>query len=98
MRILTRYVLAELLQVFFVTLAALTFFILAFGLVQTASKEGLGPLQIALLVPYVLPDALRFAVPGTMLFAAASVFGRMSSSNEITALKAAGVSPLRAAW
>jgi|694.fasta_scaffold60250_2 lipopolysaccharide export system permease protein len=98
MRILTRYVLAELLQVFFVTLAALTFFILTFGLVQTATKEGLGLVQIALLVPYVLPDALRFAVPATMLFAAASVFGRMSSGNEITALKAAGVSPLQAIW
>jgi lipopolysaccharide export system permease protein len=91
-------VLTDLLQVFLVTLAALTFFMVVVGLVQTASKEGLGPLQIALLVPYVLPDALRIAVPGTMLFAAASIFGRMSASNEITALKAAGITPLAAIW
>ncbi|MFN7814344.1 MAG: LptF/LptG family permease, partial [Planctomycetia bacterium] len=90
--------LTDLLQVFLVTLAALTFFMVVVGLVQTASKEGLGPLQIALLVPYVLPDALRIAVPGTMLFAAASIFGRMSASNEITALKAAGITPLAAIW
>ena len=32
---------------------------------------------------------MRFAVPGTILFAVASVFGRFSSSNEIIALKAA---------
>jgi lipopolysaccharide export system permease protein len=51
-----------------------------------------------MLVPYVLPDAMRFAVPGTILFAVASVFGRMSATNEITALKAAGVTPLVVIW
>jgi lipopolysaccharide export system permease protein len=49
-------------------------------------------------VPYVLPEAMRFAVPGTMLFAVASVFGRLSANNEITALKAAGVTPMAAIW
>jgi len=49
-------------------------------------------------VPYVLPEAMRFAVPGTMLFAVASVFGRMSAANEITALKAAGITPMAAIW
>jgi lipopolysaccharide export system permease protein len=46
----------------------------------------------------VLPEAMRFAVPGTMLFAVASVFGRMSASNEITALKAAGITPMAVIW
>jgi len=96
--ILTRYVLRELLQVFLVTLAALTLFMVIVGLVRESQQQGLGLVQILLLVPYVLPEAMRFAVPGTMLFAAASVFGRMSASNEITALKAAGVTPLAAIW
>jgi lipopolysaccharide export system permease protein len=98
MRILTRYVLSELLQVFLVTLAALTLFMLVVGLVKEAQQQGLGFLQIVMLVPYVIPEAMRFAVPGTMLFATASVFGRLSASNEITALKAAGISPLAAIW
>jgi len=98
MKILSRYVLSELLQVFLVALGALTLFMLVVGLVKEAQQQGLGILQIARLVPYVLPEAMRFAVPGTMLFAVASVFGRMSASNEITALKAAGISPLAAIW
>ncbi|MBL6832253.1 MAG: LptF/LptG family permease [Pirellulales bacterium] len=98
MKIVARYVLAELMQVFLVTLAALTLFMLIVGLVKEAQQQGLGPVQIAMLVPYVLPEAMRFAVPGTMLFAVASVFGRMSATNEITALKAAGVTPLVAIW
>lgn len=98
MKIISRYVLGELMQVFFVALAALTLFMLIVGLVKEAQQQGLGPVQIAMLVPYVMPEAMRFAVPGTMLFAVASVFGRMSASNEITALKAAGVTPLQAIW
>jgi lipopolysaccharide export system permease protein len=93
MKILTRYVLSELLQVFLVTLTALTLF-----MVKEAQQQGLGLLQILMLVPYVLPEAMRFAVPGTMLFAVASVFGRLSANNEITALKAAGVTPMAAIW
>jgi lipopolysaccharide export system permease protein len=98
MTIITRYVLRELLQVFLVALAALTLFMLVVGLVKEAQQQGLGLVQILLLVPYVLPEAMRFAVPGTMLFAAASVFGRMSAANEITALKAAGITPLAVIW
>ena len=98
MKIISRYVLFELLQVFLVALSALTLFMLVFGLVKEAQQQGLGMMQIAALVPYVLPEAMRFAVPGTMLFAVASVFGRMSATNEITALKAAGISPMAAMW
>jgi lipopolysaccharide export system permease protein len=98
MKIITRYVLSELLQVFLVALAALTIFMLVVGLVKEAQQQGLGMMQILALIPYVLPEAMRFAVPGTMLFAVASVFGRMSASNEITALKAAGITPMATIW
>ena len=98
MKILTRYVLSELLQVFLVTLTALTLFMLIVGLAKEAQQQGLGILQILLLIPYLLPEAMRFAVPGTMLFAVASVFGRLSAGNEITALKAAGITPMAAIW
>jgi len=98
MKIISRYVLWELLQVFLVALTALTLFMLVVGLVREAQQQGLGLVQILMLVPYVLPEAMRFAVPGTMLFAVASVFGRMSAANEVIALKAAGISPLAVIW
>lgn len=98
MKIITRYVLFDLLQVFLVALSALTLFMLVVGLVREAQQQGLGLTQIVMLVPYVLPEAMRFAVPGTMLFAVASVFGRMSAANEVTALKAAGITPLAIIW
>lgn len=98
MRILTKYVLAETIKVFLVALAGMTLLFLLVGLVKEAYQEGLGLKQIIQLIPYVLPDALRFAVPATILFAACSVFGRLSSANEIIAIKASGISPMVVLW
>ena len=39
-----------------------------------------------------------FAVPGTILFAVSIVYGRMSASNEIVALKSLGISPMVVIW
>jgi lipopolysaccharide export system permease protein len=98
MRILTRYVLAEMLKVFLVSLAGVTLLFLLGGVVKEGAQEGLGLKQIILIIPYVLPEALRFSVPAAMLFAACNVFGRLSSANEIIAIKASGISPMVLLW
>ena len=94
MRILTRYVLAEFLKVFLVTLTSLTLLMLIVFLGKEAVDQGLGLPQVLRIIPYVLPNALLFTVPGTTLFAACLVYGRLSSSNEILAVKAVGISPM----
>jgi lipopolysaccharide export system permease protein len=93
MRILTRYVLLELLKVFLVSVAGMTLLFILVGVFQQAVLHGLGAKQLIMLLPYVLPQALQFAVPATTLFAACSVFGRLASSNEVVAVKASGISP-----
>lgn len=94
MKTVPRYVIFELGKWFLVSLTALTLIIVVFGVAQEAMKRNLPPGQVLLLIPYVLPDALRMAVPATLLLSTASVFGRLSSSNEITALKSLGITPL----
>jgi len=98
MRILTRYVLVELIKVFLIALTGMTLFMVLVGVSREALSQGLGLKQVLMLIPYILPDALRFAVPGTILFAACSVYGRMASSNEVVAIKAQGISPLTILW
>jgi lipopolysaccharide export system permease protein len=71
---------------------------LVIGLVREAREQGLELAQIIQLVPYVLPDALRFTMPATILLSACMVYGRMSSANEVTALKSAGISPTTILW
>jgi lipopolysaccharide export system permease protein len=94
LRLLTRYVLFEIIKVFTITLTAMTLFMILVSIAREGYAQGLGLKQILLLLPYVLPDALRFSVPGTILFATCSVYGRMASTNEIVAIKAMGISPL----
>src|SRR5262245_38566797 len=98
MRQLTRYVLREVLLVFTITLVALTGLMVIWGAVQKAIADGLGIGQIVLLLPYLLPKALMFAVPGTILFAVTNFYGRMSGNNEIVALKSLGLSPMVVLW
>src|SRR5258708_21672896 len=98
MRLLTRYVLWELLKVFLVALTGLTLIMLVVGLFKQARDQGLGPAQVVRVIPYVLPDMLRFTIPATILFAACSVYGRMSGSNEIVAIKSLGISPMVVLW
>lgn len=98
MRRITRYVFGELLAVFLATLAAMTALMIMVGLVIEAFRQGLGPEPVLRLIPYVLPNALRFAIPGAILFAACSVYGRMSSANEVVAVKSLGISPMAVLW
>jgi lipopolysaccharide export system permease protein len=94
MRILTRYVLIELAKVFLVSLSGLTMLMIVVGLVREAAMQSLPLGQVAWLIPYILPDALRVAVPVTLLLATTSVYGRMSGANEVVAIKAMGISPM----
>ncbi len=94
MRILTRYVLFELLKVFSVSLTGLTLFLLLVFVVKEAYLQGLGLKQILLLIPYFLPQAALFAIPASILLGVCSTFGRLASGNEVVAVKASGISPM----
>jgi lipopolysaccharide export system permease protein len=98
MKILTRYVVFDLLKVFLLILTGLTLMIFV-GLVgKEAVEKGLGLGPLLRMTPYLLPQAMQFAVPGTMLLATTYVYGRMSSYNEIVAIKALGISPMAVVW
>jgi lipopolysaccharide export system permease protein len=94
----TRYILAELLKSFTLALVGLTLLLLVLGVVREAHSQGLGPAETARLLPYLLPDMLRYTLPATMLFAVSSVYGRMSNANEVVAIKALGIHPFVLLW
>ncbi|OYV85538.1 MAG: hypothetical protein B7Z73_13385, partial [Planctomycetia bacterium 21-64-5] len=98
MRLFTRYVTAELLKTFLVTLTVLTSFLIVYGLVKQARDQGLGPQQVVRIIPYILPEMLRYTIPATLLFAACTVYGRMAGSNEVVAIKSLGINPMTVLW
>jgi len=98
MRILTRYILFDLLTFFLLTLACMTAFIFLILVGREAVENGLGLTPILRMVPFMLPQAMQFAVPGAMLLATTGVYGRIASSNEIVAIKSLGISPMTMLW
>jgi lipopolysaccharide export system permease protein len=98
MRILTRYILIELGKVFLLSLVTLTGIFCIILVVDKALDQGLPPAQLLRLTPYILPDALRFSVPVTLLLATTNVYARLSGSNEMVAIKSLGIHPMAMLW
>ena len=98
MRTLTLYVMGQLAGVFLFSLLALTLLFVVGGAVREAISQSLPPAQVIRLIPYMLPEWLRYTVPITLLLATTSVYSRMSGSNEVLAIKALGISPMVILW
>jgi lipopolysaccharide export system permease protein len=95
---ITRYILAELIGWFSVFVVGLTLLMVVILVGSEAWRMNLGLMPTLRLIPFVLPTALVFAVPGTILFTVCLVYGRMSADNEVTAAKSAGISPMALVW
>ena len=95
---ITRYIATELALVFVISVSIMTMLMVMIFLIQEGTRENLTLVTIAELIPYTIPTALSFAIPGTCLFATCVVYGRMSAMNEIIAVKAQGVPPSRLIW
>ena len=91
---LHRYIFRELVKVFLLAAVALTL-VLSFGsILRPVQEYGVGPRQVVYLLGYFLPITLTFVLPMAALFAAALVYGRFASDNELDACKASGISLL----
>lgn len=94
MKLLQRYILAELVRVFSLLIVVLTVMLVFVGLFREASERGLGVVQILQIMPFVVPSLLPFTIPATLLLAVCVVYGRISGDLEVTAAKAAGISAM----
>lgn len=95
LRRFTRYIILEICKIFLVALTVFTSLIMLFGVVQQLITERLSPIAILSLIPYILPISMQYTLPASLLFAVCSVYGRISADNEVMAIKAAGVPPMR---
>src|SRR5688572_21703801 len=91
-------VLWELVKTFTLSLLAITGIMLMGGVVAEASQQGLGPAQILMVIPLLIPSTLPWTIPATTLFAICLVYGRLSADNEILAIKSAGVHLIKVIW
>jgi lipopolysaccharide export system permease protein len=94
--LLQRMIFKELLKVFLLALVALTGMLLLGGIFAEASRNGLTPSQILMIIPLLIPNFFPYTLPATTLFATSVIYGRLAHDNEILAVRAAGVNVLRA--
>src|SRR3989338_6131284 len=98
MRILRKYILKELAGPFFFSFVIFTFAMLTGNLIKLADlviNKGVDFLSICKLFFYMLPWLFTFTVPMAVLSATLLTFGRLSADNEITAMRASGISLYR---
>jgi lipopolysaccharide export system permease protein len=98
MYILTRYVVWEVLKMFLAALFGLTLMVtLGMGF-NEGLKKGLPALVMLRTMPYMLPEMLGITIPVAMLYAVSNVFGRMTGTNEVVAVKSLGINPMALVW
>lgn len=98
MRIFTFYITWELVKVFTISLVAITLIMVLFGVGRQAVEMNLGFGPVLRIIPFVLPNSLAFAIPGTVLYTVCTVYGGMSADNEVVALKSLGIPPKTIVW
>jgi lipopolysaccharide export system permease protein len=92
---LYRYLLKELFPSFLLGLAGFTFVLLTGRILQLTElfvNKGIPFSYLLKLVYYLLPSFLVLTIPMATLLSVLTTFNRLSSDNEITALKSSGVS------
>ena len=95
MKILTKYTIKEFVPPFLTSLLCLTLILLLeeiFRLTRLFVKKGVSPLYLLELLIYVLPATIVVTIPMSTLIGILIAFGRLSTDNEITAMRAHGVS------
>jgi lipopolysaccharide export system permease protein len=94
MRIISKYILKEILTPFGVTVLVFTLIFLIGNLMQLVEmivQKGVGLWDIVRLLGYTLPFLFVYIIPMAFFISILLGFLRLSSDNEVTALKASGV-------
>ena len=95
MKIINKYIFKELLTPFLFALIILLFVLITQTFVKHIDKFIGKGLSVSIMFKYILFNSgwiFSLAVPMATLVAAMMAFGRLSSDNEITAIKASGIS------
>lgn len=99
LRILDKYVLKELLYPFIFAVAAFSSILIAstmlFKVTEYITKYGAPMGTIGRFFIYNMAEIINYTFPMSMLLAALMVFGKLSGSSEIVAMKASGISYYR---
>ena len=94
-RIFSLYIIREISSLFLLSMAVFTLVMLLGRLLKLTDlviTRGVPLADVGRMVVYLMPSLLVFTIPMAFLLAVLLAFGRLSADNEITVLKAGGIS------
>lgn len=94
-RILSLYIIREIASLFLLGIAVFTLILLMGRLIKLTElvvSRGVPLADVSRMVLYLMPSFLVFTIPMAFLLAVLLAFGRLSADNEITVIKASGIS------
>jgi lipopolysaccharide export system permease protein len=96
MKILAKYITRQAVITLILTISVFTFVLLLAGILKRLSdmlvNQKVGMEVVGLFLLLMTPNILSFSLPMAMLATALLIFGRMSADNEVTAMRACGMS------
>jgi lipopolysaccharide export system permease protein len=95
MKIITKYILKEILAPFGITLTVFTLIFILGNLMQLIElivQKGVGVFDVFRLLGYTLPFLMVYIIPMSFFISILLGFLRLASDNEVTALKGSGLS------
>jgi lipopolysaccharide export system permease protein len=97
-RILSLYIIREIASLFLLGIAVFTLVLLMGRLIKLTElviSRGVPLADVSRMILYLMPSFLVFTIPMAFLLAVLLTFGRLSADNEITIIKASGISLLQ---
>jgi lipopolysaccharide export system permease protein len=97
-KIIDRYIFKEIAVPFIIILFVLTFVLLMGKILQIMDlivNKGVSVISVIKVILFLMPAFMIFTIPIALLISVLIGVGRLSSDNEITALKTSGISLLR---
>lgn len=94
-RILNLYIIREISTLFLLGIAVFTLILLMGRLIKLTDlviARGVPLVEVFRMIAYLMPSFLVFTIPMAFLLSVLLTFGRLSSDNEITVMKSAGIS------
>src|SRR5438105_2265416 len=86
------YIFKDLIKFFGLTSGALAGIMSFGGLLRPLTQHGLDASQVGRMLMYFMPAMSTYSLPIAALFATTMVYGRLSADNELTAMRAGGIS------
>ena len=94
-RILSLYIIREIAALFLLGIMVFTLILLMGRLIKLTDlviSRGVPLADVSRMILYLMPSFLVFTIPMAFLLAVLLAFGRLSADNEITVMKAGGIS------